>query len=209
VWKLCQYYSIVFGGYVALSLWMTKYYITEYGFGMQTAALLAAIFVLPSGIIRAMGGWLSDKFGAHRMTWWVMWVSWVALFILSYPQTEMVVQTTKGPMSIHLGLNVWIFTALLFVVGIAWGFGKASVFKYISDEYPDNIGVISGIVGLVGGLGGFVLPIMFGAIVDLTGINSGIFMLMYGITWVSLIWMYLTEVRKVPMIKMANPDNHE
>lgn len=201
VWKLCQYYSIVFGGYVALSLWMTKYYITEYGFGMQTAALLAAIFVLPSGIIRAMGGWLSDKFGAHRMTWWVMWVSWICLVLLSYPQTEMVVQTTKGEMSLHLGLNVWVFTALLFILGIAWGFGKASVFKYISDEYPHNIGVISGIVGLIGGLGGFFLPILFGAIVDITGVNSGIFMLMYGVTWVSLIWMYLTEVRKVPMIR--------
>lgn len=206
VWKLCQYYSIVFGGYVALSLWMTKYYISEYGFGMQTAALLAAVFVLPSGVIRAMGGWLSDRFGAHKMTWWVMWVSWVCLFLLSYPQTEMVVQTTKGEMSLHLGLNVWVFTALLFILGIAWGFGKASVFKYISDEYPHNIGVISGIVGLIGGLGGFLLPILFGAIVDLTGINSGVFMLMYGITWVSLIWMYLTEVRKLPMIKPAGAD---
>jgi len=210
VWKLCQYYSIVFGGYVALSLWMTKYYITEYGFGMQTAALLAAVFVLPSGVIRALGGWLSDRFGAHRMTWWVMWVSWICLFLLSYPQTEMVVQTTKGEMSLHLGLNVWVFTALLFILGIAWGFGKASVFKYISDEYPHNIGVISGIVGLIGGLGGFLLPILFGAIVDLTGVNSGVFMLMYGITWVSLIWMYLTEVRKVPMIrKTAATDTRE
>jgi NNP family nitrate/nitrite transporter-like MFS transporter len=206
VWKLCQYYSIVFGGYVALSLWMTKYYITEYGFTMQTAALLAAIFVLPSGVIRAMGGWMSDKVGAHKMTWWVMWVSWICLFLLSYPQTEMVVQTTKGEMSLHLGLNVWVFTALLFTLGIAWGMGKASVFKYISDEYPDNIGVVSGVVGLVGGLGGFMLPIMFGAIVDLTGLNSGIFMLLYGVTWISLIWMYLTEVRSVPMIKSTAPD---
>ncbi|MBZ0069652.1 MAG: NarK/NasA family nitrate transporter [Thiobacillus sp.] len=206
VWKLCQYYSIVFGGYVALSLWMTKYYITEYGFNMQTAALLAAIFVLPSGVIRAMGGWLSDKVGAHRLTWWVMWVSWICLFLLSYPQTEMVIQTTKGEMSLHLGLNVWVFTSLLFILGIAWGFGKASVFKYISDEYPDNIGVISGVVGLIGGLGGFSLPILFGMIVDLTGINSGIFMLMYGVVWVSLIWMYLTEVRKSPMIKSTAPD---
>ncbi|OZA30968.1 MAG: MFS transporter [Hydrogenophilales bacterium 17-61-9] len=203
VWKLCQYYSIVFGGYVALSLWMTKYYITEYGFGMQTAALMAAIFVLPSGLVRAIGGWLSDKVGAHRLTWWVMWVSWVCLFLLSYPQTEMVVQTTKGPMSLHIGLNVWIFTTLLFVLGIAWAFGKASVFKYISDEYPDNIGVISGIVGLMGGLGGFFLPILFGVIVDVTGINSGIFMLMYGVVCISLIWMYMTEVRKHPIIKAA------
>jgi len=208
VWKLCQYYSIVFGGYVALSLWMTKYYITEYGFTMQTAALMAAIFVLPSGLVRAIGGWLSDKVGAHKLTWWVMWVSWICLFLLSYPQTEMVVQTTKGPMSLHIGLNVWMFTTLLFVLGIAWAFGKASVFKYISDEYPDNIGVISGIVGLVGGLGGFFLPILFGIIVDLTGINSGIFMLMYGVVWVSLIWMYMTEVRKHPIIKAAPATAH-
>ncbi|MBT9567548.1 MAG: NarK/NasA family nitrate transporter [Thiobacillus sp.] len=208
VWKLCQYYSIVFGGYVALSLWMTKYYISEYGFTMQTAALMAAIFVLPSGLVRAIGGWFSDKIGAHRMTWWVMWVSWVCLFLLSYPQTEMVVQTTRGPMSLHIGLNVWMFTALLFVLGIAWAFGKASVFKYISDEYPDNIGVISGIVGLVGGLGGFFLPILFGVIVDVTGINSGIFMLMYGVVWVSLIWMYMTEVRKHPIIKSASVGAH-
>jgi NNP family nitrate/nitrite transporter-like MFS transporter len=206
VWKLCQYYSIVFGGYVALSLWMTKYYIAEYGFGMRSAALLAAIFVLPSGVVRAFGGWLSDKFGAHRMTWWVMWISWICLFLLSYPQTDMVVHTTHGPMSLHVGLNVYLFTALLFILGISWGMGKASVFKYISDEYPDNIGVISGIVGLMGGMGGFFLPILFGAIVDITGINSGIFMLLYGVTWISLIWMYLTEVRKVPMIKTAATD---
>ena len=209
VWKLCQYYSIVFGGYVALSLWMTKYYITEYGFNMQMAALMAAIFVLPSGLVRAMGGWLSDKFGAHKLTWWVMWVSWVCLFLLSYPQAEMVIHTTKGEISLHLGLNVWVFTVLLFTLGIAWAFGKASVFKYISDEYPNNIGVVSGIVSLVGGLGGFFLPIMFGIIVDLTGINSGIFMLMYGVVWVSLIWMYLTEVRKSSMIKSTAPDTLE
>jgi NNP family nitrate/nitrite transporter-like MFS transporter len=55
--------------------------------------------------------------------------------------------------------------------------------------------VISGIVGLAGGMGGFLLPIMFGALVDLTGIRSSSFMLMFGIVWVSLMWMYWTEVR--------------
>jgi NNP family nitrate/nitrite transporter-like MFS transporter len=83
---------------------------------------------------------------------------------------------------------------------MAWAFGKASVFKYISDDYPQNIGVISGIVGLAGGLGGFVLPIMFGALMDLTGIRSSCFMLMYGVVWVSLIWMYFTEVRRAEVI---------
>jgi NNP family nitrate/nitrite transporter-like MFS transporter len=82
----------------------------------------------------------------------------------------------------------------MFGMGVAWAIGKASVFKYISDEYSHNIGVISGIVGLVGALGGFLLPIMFGALVDITGVNSTIFMLMWGITLVSLIWMYWSEI---------------
>ena len=194
VWKLCQYYSIVFGGYVALSLWMTKYYITEYGFGIEAAALLAACFSLPGGVLRAMGGWMSDKWGAHPVTWWVMLVSWICLFFLSYPQTELVVKTVSGEMKFHIGLNVWMFTVLMFVMGISWAIGKASVFKYISDEYTHNMGVISGIVGLVGGLGGFLLPIMFGALVDLTGVNSSIFMLLWAVTFVSLIWMYWTEI---------------
>jgi NNP family nitrate/nitrite transporter-like MFS transporter len=194
VWKYCQYYSIVFGGYVALSLWMTKYYVTEYGIELQVAALLAACFSLPGGVLRAIGGWISDKYGAHPVTWWVMLFSWVCLFFLSYPQTELVIKTAKGDYNMHVGLNVWAFTVLMFGMGVAWAIGKASVFKYISDEYSDNIGVISGIVGLVGALGGFLLPIMFGMLVDITGVNSTIFMLMWGITLVSLVWMYWTEI---------------
>jgi NNP family nitrate/nitrite transporter-like MFS transporter len=194
VWKYCQYYSIVFGGYVALSLWMTKYYVTEYGIEIQIAALLAACFSLPGGVLRAIGGWISDKYGAHPVTWWVMLFSWVCLFFLSYPQTELVIKTAKGDYNMHVGLNIWVFTLLMFGMGVAWAIGKASVFKYISDEYSHNIGVISGIVGLVGALGGFLLPIMFGALVDITGVNSTIFMLMWGITLVSLIWMYWSEI---------------
>ena len=203
VWKICQFYSIVFGGYVGLSLWMTQYYMREYGFGIEVAALLTACFALPGGVLRAVGGWLSDRYGAHKVTWWVLWVSWICLFLLSYPQTEFTVMTVAGPRTFSLGLNPWVFTALLFVLGVSWAFGKASVFKYISDEYPDNIGVISGIVGLMGGLGGFTLPIMFGALVDLTGIRSSAFMLLYAIVWVSLIWMYFTEVRALDTIQVA------
>ena len=194
VWKLCQYYSIVFGGYVALSLWMTRYYIAEYGFDLRIAALLAACFSLPGGVLRAIGGWISDRYGAHPVSWWVMLISWVCLFFLSYPQTDLVIKTAKGDVMMHIGLNVWVFTALMFVMGVAWAVGKASVFKYISDDYSHNIGVISGIVGLAGGMGGFLLPIMFGALVDLTGVNSTVFMLMWGITLVSLLWMYWTEI---------------
>ncbi|MEO7152619.1 MAG: nitrate/nitrite transporter [Burkholderiaceae bacterium] len=198
--KYCQYYSIVFGGYVALSLWMVQYYIGEFGLDIRDAALLAACFSLPGGVLRAAGGWLSDRYGAHSVTWWVMWVSWICLFLLSYPQTDFTIVTLNGPRSFHLGLNVYAFTGLMFVLGVAWAFGKASVFKYISDDYPTHIGTVSGIVGLAGGMGGFVLPILFGVLMDLTGIRSSAFMLMYGVVWVSLIWMYWTEVRRTELM---------
>jgi len=200
VWRYCQYYAIVFGGYVGLSLWMTKYYINEYGLDMRTAALVAAIFVLPSGVIRALGGWLSDRLGAHTVTCWILWISWGALFILSYPHADMAIKTVRGELKFHLGLNVWMFTALLFLVGIAWGFGKASVFKHISDEYPHNIGVISGIVGLMGGLGGFVLPIVFGALVDLTGIRSSAFLFLFVMTCISIVLM-LSAMQKGKIVR--------
>jgi NNP family nitrate/nitrite transporter-like MFS transporter len=196
VLKYCQYYSIVFGGYVGLALWMVQYYVGEYGLDIRVAALLAACFSLPGGVLRAIGGWLSDKYGAHSVTWWVMWVSWICLFLLSYPQTDFTILTVNGPATFHIGLNVYTFTALMAVLGVAFAFGKASVFKYIANDYPTNIGAISGIVGLAGGLGGFLLPILFGALMDLTGVRSSAFMLLYGVVWVSLIWMYFTEVRQ-------------
>jgi NNP family nitrate/nitrite transporter-like MFS transporter len=193
VWEYSQHYAIVFGGYVALSLWMTKYYISEYGFGIATAALIATIFVLPSGMLRAAGGWLSDRFGAKAVTTTVIWISWACLLALSIPRL----------------LNWWVFTALLFVVGLMWAFGKASVFKHIADDYPDNIGVNSGIVGLVGGLGGFVFPILFGVLLDLTGIRSTAFMLLFIVTTVSVIWLQAGERsrrRRAAEISVLEPE---
>ncbi|MDO5073277.1 Probable nitrate transporter narT [Neisseria animaloris] len=193
VLRYSQYYSVVFGGYVALALWMTKYYVGEYGLNLQTAAFLAACFSLPGGVLRAFGGYLSDKFGAYKVTWAVMWVCWVCFFILSYPQTELMIKTTHGgSVSMHIGLNVVVFTILMFTVGVAMAVGKASVFKFVADDYPTNIGAVSGIVGLAGGLGGFLLPIMFGALEDLTGIRSTSFMLLYGTVCISLIWMHFS-----------------
>lgn len=200
VLRYCQYYSIVFGGYVALSLWLVQYYVGEYGLDIRVAALLAACFSLPGGVLRALGGVLSDRWGAHSVTWWVLWVSWLCLFVLSYPQTGFTVSTVYGPRSFHIALDVYQFTALIGVLGVAWAFGKASVFKYIGDDFAHDMGAVSGIVGLAGGLGGFVLPILFGALLDLTGLRSSAFMLLYGVVWVSLIWMYFTEVRGTDLL---------
>lgn len=192
VLRYSQYYSIVFGGYVGLSLWMVSYYVQEYHFDLKHAAVLAACFSLPGGVLRALGGWLSDKYGAYKVTWAVMWVCWVVFFILSYPQTKMTISTVNGPLDLNIGINATIFTVLLFTVGIAMAIGKASVFKFIANDFPKDMGTVSGVVGLAGGLGGFLLPILFGLLVDFTGIRSSSFMLMYGCVSVSLIWMHFS-----------------
>ncbi|MNN57013.1 hypothetical protein D3C81_1719760 [compost metagenome] len=79
------------------------------------------------------------------------------------------------------------------MVGIAFAIGKASVFKFISNDFTHNIGAVSGVVGLAGGLGGFILPILFGMLADLTGVRSSCFMLMYGTVCVSLVWMHYSH----------------
>jgi len=200
VWKYCQYYSIVFGGFTALSIWMPQYFKNEYGFTITQAALLAACFSLPGGALRAAGGWLSDRFGAHAVTWWVLWAAWICLFLLSYPRTDMVIHTVDGPWGFTIALSSLAFTALLFALGTSFAFGMASTFKYVGDDFPESMGAVSGIVGMAGGLGGFLLPIMFGAILDWLRINSSCFMLLYGIVAVSLVLIYVTEVRRLPVM---------
>lgn len=200
VWKYCQYYSIVFGGFTALSVWMPQYFTQEYRLSITEAALLAACFSLPAGVLRAAGGWLADRYGAHNVTWWVLWAAWISLFLLSYPQTDFIVHTIRGPAQFHIGLAILPFTVLLFALGVAFACGMASTFKYVGDDFPENMGVVTGIVGLVGALGGFVLPILFGIILDWLGINSSCFMFMYGVVWVSLILNYTTEVRRLPVM---------
>jgi MFS transporter, NNP family, nitrate/nitrite transporter len=200
VWKYCQYYSIVFGGFTALSVWMPQYFVQEYGFSIAQAALLAACFSLPAGVLRALGGWLADRFGAHNVTWWVLWAAWISLFLLSYPQTEFIVHTIRGPAQFYIGLSWLVFATLLFALGLAFACGMASTFKYVGDDFPENMGVVTGIVGLAGGLGGFLLPIIFGTVLDWLGISSSCFMFLYGVVWVSLILNYITEVKRLPVM---------
>jgi len=193
VWRFGLAYYFVFGAFVALALWLPKYYVGEYGLPLATAAFLTILFDLPSGAIRALGGWASDKWGGNTVTWWVMWVSLACLFLLSYPPTTMIVHGIKGDVAIGIGIGITLFTVLIFFLGLAQGFGKASVYRSLADHYAGNMGVVGGLVGVIGGLGGFTLPIMFGVAADVIGVRSSCFMLLTLVVIVTMIWMWVAE----------------
>jgi NNP family nitrate/nitrite transporter-like MFS transporter len=193
VWRFGLAYYFVFGGFVALALWLPKYYVAEYGLSLRSAAFITMLFTLPSGVIRALGGWISDKFGGSATTWWVFWVCIVCLFFMSYPPTTLLVHGTKGDVTLHIAVGVTLFTVLVFVVGMAMGIGKASVYRELADYYPANMGAVGGLVGVIGGLGGFSLPIMFGIAADASGVRSSTFMLMYAVVAGVMVWTWMAE----------------
>jgi MFS transporter, NNP family, nitrate/nitrite transporter len=203
VWRFSLYYFLVFGGYVALALWLPKYYMDVYGFELRTAALLTAVFVFPSGIIRAPGGWLSDRFGARTVMYWVLGTCLVSSFLLMFPDVQLAFRVPPryaaaaagGTLTVSLRVGPALFTALVFVLGIAMGIGKAAVYKHIPHYFPERVGAVGGLVGVIGGLGGFMMPILFGALAQRTGLPTTTFMFLFAVSLVSLAWMIVVVHR--------------
>jgi len=192
VWRFSLYYFFVFGAFVGLALWLPRYYVAVYELDIKKAGLLAASFSVAASAFRAIGGYLSDKFGARAVMYLTFIVSILCLFILSYPSTDFVVHGIKGDMTLHLGLDFTWFTIIIFVLGLFMSFGKAAVYKHIPVYYPTNVGSVAGIVGLIGGLGGFILPLAFGYLNTVTNIWTSCFMLLFVLVSIALIWMHVT-----------------
>ncbi|MGY8871275.1 MAG: nitrate/nitrite transporter [Pseudomonadales bacterium] len=190
VWRFGLYYFFVFGGYIALALWLPDYYVSHYGLDIQTASFLTLMFTLPGALTRILGGWSADQLGARHVNWSVFWVCLVCLFFLSYPPTTMTVHGIREDTTFVIDMPVWLFTVLVMVMGVAMGFGKASVFRLVYDYYPERMGVVGGMVGMLGAIGGFVLPILFGLVADTMGVRSSCFMLLYGVLAVCMCVMY-------------------
>lgn len=190
VWRFSLYYFFVFGAFVALALWLPRYYVGVYGLDITTAGMLAACYSLPGSVFRALGGWMSDRYGARTIMYWTLSACVIACFFLSYPATDYVVHGIESPISFSIGIGLWPFVGLTVILGFFMSLGKAAVYKHIPVYYPDHVGAVGGIVGLVGGLGGFILPIAFGFMNDVIGVWTSCFMLLFGITAFALLWMH-------------------
>ncbi|MBE1237383.1 NarK/NasA family nitrate transporter [Phaeovibrio sulfidiphilus] len=192
VWRFSLYYFVVFGAFVALALWLPDYFHDQYGMSLPLAGALAATFSIAGSGFRALGGWMSDRYGARKVMYWTFAVTGISCFLLSYPPTDYLVHGIAETKAFSMATGVIGFTVLVFCLGLFMSFGKAAVYKYIPHYYPDDVGAVAGIVGLVGGLGGWILPICFGLMNDLTDIRTSCFMLLFVLIMVSLIWMHMT-----------------
>ena len=192
VWRFSLYYVVVFGAYVALSGWLPKYYMNTYQVSLHTAALFTASFIFPASLLRPFGGYLSDKFGPRGVTYAVFAVMCAALLVLAIPYGQ------YGAIDWHP--SAFAFAALMFVVGCGMGIGKASVYKYIPNYFPQDVGAVGGLVGMLGALGGFFLPPLFGALGRWTGAPQMAFLALFSLTAASLIWLHVSVVK----IRAAN-----
>lgn len=258
VWRFGFYYFLVFGGFVTLAQWMVPYSVNVYGLSLVSAGLLAAAFSLPSGVLRAVGGWLSDRYGPRRVTRGVFQLVLLASVLLAIPRMqilatgagvsarapgavtavsadeirvgsrayplrrrpprlaadrddgamvlprvatwheaktqvgEQVVRKqllAAGLTTIYYPANLWLFAFFVLVLGATTGIGMASVYKFIPDHFPNEVGAVGGMVGLLGAMGGFVLPPVFAWLLQGTGLWSSCWLVMALLTVLCLTWM--------------------
>jgi len=88
VWRFGLYYFLVFGCFVAFSQWLVPYFVNVYYLPLVTAGIFAALFSFPSGVIRALGGWMSDIYGGRKVMYWVLISSVFICFMLIVPKME-------------------------------------------------------------------------------------------------------------------------
>ena len=189
VWRFSLYYVVVFGAYVALSAWLPVYYTSVYGVDLRAAALLTALYIFPASLLRPFGGWLSDRYGPRRVTYAVFLGLILATIPLCLPPKM-------------LDLGVAGFTALMVAIGVGMGIGKGSVFKYVPNYYPMDVGAVGGLVGMLGALGGFVLPPLFGAVGRWTGSPQSAFFALLALTAAALLWLH-GAVRRIKRAETA------
>jgi NNP family nitrate/nitrite transporter-like MFS transporter len=162
---------------------------------MKWVGFLAAIcYVFPASLLRPLGGWLSDRFGAKIVMASVFVAMLAAGLMLTLP----------------LGLSAPAFILCLFVLGAAMGVGKASVYKMIPESFPQSVGAVGGLVGLLGALGGVLVPLGAAPLVTTTKMPQMLFGTLLFLTLASSVWFTASTVLaerklKPPVESLADP----
>jgi NNP family nitrate/nitrite transporter-like MFS transporter len=155
----CLFYSFTFGGFVGLASFLTIFFHDQYFLSKVKAGDFTSIVVVAGSFLRPVGGWLADKVGGYRL-----------LLMLLSGATCCLAGVGTLP-------SLPVVVVLLFVTMGILGMGNGAVFQLVPQRFSQRVGVLTGLVGAAGGLGGFVLPSILGAVKDRTGQYSlGLFL---------------------------------
>jgi NNP family nitrate/nitrite transporter-like MFS transporter len=163
VWWFCLLYSITFGGFVGLGSYLSLFFNGQYGLPptvkgyvtLATASGLAALAAFAGSTLRPVGGYVADKVGGSR-TLTVLLVIVTIVYALA-------------------GVLIWfslplVYMAIIMVVGVGClGMGNGAVFQMVPQSFRKELGVVTGLVGCIGGIGGFALPFLLGSVKQATG----------------------------------------
>jgi NNP family nitrate/nitrite transporter-like MFS transporter len=149
-WVLSFFYFLTFGGFVAMSIYLPMFLTEIFRLTPQDAGMRTAGFVLLATAMRPIGGWLSDRTGGLKILLWIFpFVAGMALLMT----VESMAPFTVGALG----------------MAAAIGLGNGAVFKLVPEYFPDSVGAVTGLVGAMGGLGGFFPPLALGLIREQTG----------------------------------------
>jgi len=150
VW-FCVLYGLTFGGFVGLASFLSIFFRDQYGVSKVQSGDLTTLCVMAGSFLRPVGGYLADRLGGIRMLQMLL----------------------AGVVVVGLGLAqlppVAAVTLLFFLLMALLGMGNGSVFQLVPQRFPREIGVVTGLVGAAGGVGGFFLPSLLGAVKGGTG----------------------------------------
>jgi NNP family nitrate/nitrite transporter-like MFS transporter len=140
-WLLSAFYFLTFGGFVAFAVYLPALLKDQFHLAAADAGIRTALFVVLATLLRPVGGWLSDRIGGARVLAAVFLGVAPFAMLLSWPS---IVPFTVGALGC---------AALL-------GLGNGAVFKLVPQYFPNQTGTVTGLVGAMGGLGGFFPPLL-------------------------------------------------
>ncbi|MBV8912827.1 MAG: NarK/NasA family nitrate transporter [Acetobacteraceae bacterium] len=176
-WWLMFFYSVTFGGFVGLASSLTIYFNDQYGLDPVTAGYFTAACVFAGSLVRPLGGAVADRIGGVRSLSAMYAVAASALLVIALELPQ-----------------AWMAVAVLIVGMLALGMGNGAVFQLVPQRFQREIGVMTGLVGMTGGLGGFYLATSLGTSKQFTGGYSSGFILFAMLAIVALLG--LTSVKR-------------
>jgi MFS transporter, NNP family, nitrate/nitrite transporter len=151
-WWFMFFYSVTFGGFSGLASSLAIYFNSQYGLSPVTAGYFTAACVFAGSLVRPLGGIFADRMGGIKTLWLMYVLAALFLFIAS------------------LGLRSYAAALVVFVLAmLALGIGNGAVFQLVPQRFRKEIGVMTGLVGMAGGIGGFYLASSLGYSKQLTG----------------------------------------